>query len=197
MAYISSTRETSYTIATEEDGQQRQIVLDGRSLQIDWQPIAPLAADGKKPGGQGGRYSLLIEGQSYEIFARQLHTSAETEGMTYEIVVSGQRFEVHVENERARALIGSYATPQKTGDIPILAPMPGLVLAITRAVGESVARGETVAILQAMKMENDLSTPHDGEVKEILVSKGQTVNQGDVLLVIAGTQSPSGRTGDH
>lgn len=186
MAYISSTRQTSYTIATEEDGQQHQIVLDGKPLQIDWQAISPLATDGKKPGGQGGRYSLLIESQSYEILARQLPTSAEHEGLTYEILVGGQRFEVQVENERARALIGSLATSQETGDIHIRAPMPGLVLAVTRAVGESVARGETVAILEAMKMENDLSTPHDGEVKEILVSTGQTVNQGDVLLVIAG-----------
>jgi biotin carboxyl carrier protein len=186
MAYISSTRETSYTITPEEDGQQRQIVLDSTRLQIDWQQIAPLAADEKKQTGQGGRYSLLIEGQSYDIFVRQLHKPAETEGITYEILVAGQRFEVHVENERARALIGSLAPPHETGDIHIRAPMPGLVLAVTRAVGESVARGETVAILEAMKMENDLSTPHDGEVKEVLVRQGQTVNQGDVLLVIAG-----------
>jgi len=64
--------------------------------------------------------------------------------------------------------------------------MPGLVLNITKAAGETVARGETVVVLEAMKMENDLSTPHAGTVKEVLVSKGQTVNQGDVLVVVAG-----------
>jgi biotin carboxyl carrier protein len=64
--------------------------------------------------------------------------------------------------------------------------MPGLVLNIVKAAGEKVERGETVAVLEAMKMENDLATPHGGTVKEVLVSKGQTVNQGDVLVVISG-----------
>lgn len=186
MAYISSIRETNYTIATEEDGQQRQIVLDGAAQEIDWRQIAPLAADAKGQTGQGGRYSLLIEGRSYEVFARRLNRPDETEGVTYEITVAGQRFEVHVENERARALIGSLKSARETGEIKIRAPMPGLVLNITKTIGEPVERGETVAILEAMKMENDLSTPHAGTVKEVLVNKGQTVNQGDVLVVIAG-----------
>jgi biotin carboxyl carrier protein len=187
MAYICSIGETGYTITSEEDGQQRQIVLDGTVQQIDWQQVASLAADEKKHAGQGGRYSLLVAGQSYEIFARQLLQSAETDGVTYEILVAGQRFEVHVENERARTLIGARKSAHETGEIKIRAPMPGLVLSVTKAVGEAVARGETVAILEAMKMENDLSTPHGGIVKEVLASKGQTVNQGDVLVVITGT----------
>jgi biotin carboxyl carrier protein len=186
MAYISSIRETSYTIETGENGQQRQIVLDGAPLTIDWRQIAPLAADAKGQTGQGGRYSLLIDGCAYEVFARRLNRPDETEGVTYEITIAGRRFEVHVENERERALLGSLRSARETGEIKIRAPMPGLVLNITKAAGEPVARGETVVVLEAMKMENDLSTPHAGTVKEVLVSKGQTVNQGDVLVVIAG-----------
>lgn len=186
MAYICSIGETSYTIATEENDQQRQVLLNGVFRTIDWRQVTPLAADEKKHTGQGGRYSLLIGSQSYEVFARRLPRPGETEGVTYEILISGQRFEVHVENERERALIGALKPARETGEIKVRAPMPGLVLAITKAVGEAVARGETVAILEAMKMENDLSTPHGGTVKEVLASKGQTVNQGDVLVVIAG-----------
>jgi len=63
--------------------------------------------------------------------------------------------------------------------------MPGLVLGIPHEVGTSVTRGQTVIVLEAMKMENDLASPIAGTIEEVHVSKGQTVNQGDVLVVIS------------
>ena len=93
---------------------------------------------------------------------------------------------MHVEDERERTLLGSLKGAREVGEIKVRAPMPGLVLAIPKAAGETVERGETVAVLEAMKMENDLATPHEGTIKEVLVSKGQTVNQNDVLLIITG-----------
>jgi biotin carboxyl carrier protein len=186
MAYISNIGEHTYTIETEENGQQQQLVIDGKARQIDWRQIAPLAADAKGQLAQGGRYTLLIEGKSYEIFARRLNKPDEQEGTTYEVTIAGQRFEVHVEDERERTLIGSLKSARETGEIKVRAPMPGLVLNVLKTVGEKVERGEAVVVLEAMKMENDLATPHGGTVKEVLVSKGQTVNQGDVLVVIAG-----------
>ena len=181
MAAISSIRDKSYNIEVSANGPRRQITLDGSPHEIDWRRIAPLATD-----AQGGRYSLLIEGRSYEIFARLLDKPDETAGITYEILLAGQRFEVHVEDERQRALLGSLKGSHEVGEIKVRAPMPGLVLAVLKAEGDPVERGETVATLEAMKMENDLTTPHGGIVKEVLTSKGQTVNQGDILLVITG-----------
>ncbi len=186
MAYISSISEKQYTIETTENGQQREITIDGQTHQIDWQQIAPLATDAKGHIAQGGRYTLLLEGRSYEVFARRLQKPDETEGATYEILLAGQRFEVHVEDERERALLGSLASSHETGEIKVRAPMPGLVLNVVKQPGERVERSETVVVLEAMKMENDLATPHGGTVKEVLVRKGQTVNQGDVLVVISG-----------
>jgi oxaloacetate decarboxylase alpha subunit len=52
------------------------------------------------------------------------------------------------------------------------------------AVGEQVEAGQTIVVLEAMKMENDLATPRAGSVRAIRVSPGQAVNQGDVLAVI-------------
>ena len=185
MTYISSIHEYTYKIDPDENNQQRAIVLDGKQLSVDWQQIAPLAADAQGHMAQGGRYTLLIGGKSYEVFARYLDTPGETQGLTYEIMLAGQRFEVHVEDERERVLIGSLKASQTAGEITVRAPMPGLVLSVLKDVGAKVERGETVAILEAMKMENDLTTPHSGTVKEVRVHKGQTVNQGDVLMRIA------------
>ncbi len=61
----------------------------------------------------------------------------------------------------------------------------GLVLRLPMDPGANVERGQTVVILEAMKMENDLASPITGKVKEIRVNKGQTVNQGDVLIVVS------------
>jgi biotin carboxyl carrier protein len=186
MAYISTIHDTNYTIDPGPSEQVRQVSLGGELRDIDWRQVAPLAADAQGHIAQGGRYTLLIQGRSYDIFARRLAQLDEQEGVTYEIQIADQRFEVHVEDERARALLGSLKGSHEAGEVKVRAPMPGLVLNVLKAAGESVERGETVVILEAMKMENDLTTPHGGTVKEVLVNQGQTVNQGDVLLVITG-----------
>lgn len=185
MAYISTTNDSSYTINTGENSPQRDILFEGRSLRIDWRHLAPLAADSTEHRGIGGRYSLIIAGKSYEILARRLNKPDEKEGHFYEIQLAGYRFEVYVEDEREKALASSVQSGRETGEAMVRAPMPGLVLGIPHEVGTAVERGQTVAILEAMKMENDLSAPIAGTIKEIRVSKGQTVNQGDVLVVIA------------
>jgi biotin carboxyl carrier protein len=186
MTYISSVHDKNYTIDTGEEGHERRIVIDGTALDIDCQKLAPLAEDAKGQAAQGGRYSLLIGGKSYEVVVRQLPRDDDEEGLNYEVLVAGQRFEVHVEDERERALIGSLKGTHESGEIMMRAPMPGLVLHILPEVGHRVERGQTIVVLEAMKMENDLATPRNGTIKEIRVNKGQTVNQGDVLAVITG-----------
>lgn len=63
--------------------------------------------------------------------------------------------------------------------------MPGTILDIKVAVGDTVSRGQTVVMLEAMKMENDIVASCDGKITSILVSKGDTVNSDDVLVTIA------------
>lgn len=184
MAYISSSSEKHYTVEIDENGQERNVVLDGVPLSIDWSQLASLAADARGHVAPGGQYTLLIGGKSYEVFARLLDHENGDDGHTYEIQVGGQRFEIRVEDERERALIGSLKSAHTAGEVFVRAPMPGLVLHVPKEEGARVEKGETVAILEAMKMENDLATPHAGTVKEVRVNQGQTVNQGDILVVI-------------
>jgi biotin carboxyl carrier protein len=184
MPYISTTNNQAFTINTGEENQQREITIDGQALQIDWSQLAPLVADAKGQIATGGRYSLLIGGKSYEVYARQFH-KPDTNGSSFEIVVAGQRFEVHVEDEREKALTGSIKGAQESGEAMVRAPMPGLVLGTPLETGAKVERGQTVVVLEAMKMENDLASPLTGTIKEIKVTKGQTVNQGEVLVIVA------------
>ncbi|MBR3835517.1 MAG: biotin/lipoyl-binding protein [Clostridia bacterium] len=66
----------------------------------------------------------------------------------------------------------------------IAAPMPGSIININVSVGQAVKAGDVLIILEAMKMENDITAPCDGVVKQIVTTKGATVNTDDVLLVI-------------
>ena len=62
--------------------------------------------------------------------------------------------------------------------------MPGTILEVKAAVGQTVKAGDVLFVLEAMKMENDIVAPVDGTVKQLLVSKGSTVSTDDVLAVI-------------
>ena len=64
------------------------------------------------------------------------------------------------------------------------APMPGLIIGYKKNVGDAVAKGDTVLILEAMKMENAIVAPCDGVIKAINYKQGDTVPKGAVLCVI-------------
>ncbi|MBO5982678.1 MAG: biotin/lipoyl-binding protein, partial [Clostridia bacterium] len=74
--------------------------------------------------------------------------------------------------------------PQKTSSDgnTINAPLPGSIVAIKVAVGQSVKKGQVVALLEAMKMENEIVSPDDGIIKTILAPKGSNVVVGDPII---------------
>lgn len=77
--------------------------------------------------------------------------------------------------------------PAKTAAVegtPLLAPMPGMIVKYPKNVGDKVSKGETVVILEAMKMENALPSPVDGVIKKINFSSGESVAKNDVLCII-------------
>jgi len=78
------------------------------------------------------------------------------------------------------------AAPKPAGvdGTPLKAPMPGMIVRYSKAVGDAVKKGDTVVILEAMKMENALQAPADGTVKAINYSSGDSVAKNDVLCVI-------------
>ena len=68
------------------------------------------------------------------------------------------------------------------GASKVNAPMPGTILDVKVAVGATVKKGDTLCVLEAMKMENDIPAPADGKVVAINVTKGASVNAGDILV---------------
>jgi propionyl-CoA carboxylase alpha chain len=66
------------------------------------------------------------------------------------------------------------------------APMPGSVVSVDVAVGDTVRKGQTLVVLEAMKMEHPISCPEDGVVREVKVSQGEQVERGALLVVVEG-----------
>ncbi|MEM3506982.1 MAG: acetyl-CoA carboxylase biotin carboxyl carrier protein subunit, partial [Candidatus Bathyarchaeia archaeon] len=70
------------------------------------------------------------------------------------------------------------------GEAVIKAPMDGTITRVEKKLGDKVSIGEVLLVLEAMKMENEICAPKSGVIKELNVSKGASVRQGDVLAVI-------------
>lgn len=77
------------------------------------------------------------------------------------------------------------AAPEAGSGTKVPAPMPGTVLDIKVNVGDKVSANQVVAVLEAMKMENDIVTPVAGTVTAVNATKGQAVNSGDALITVA------------
>lgn len=164
MKYTATIDDRAFEIEIDRSG---EIVLDGQAHHVDLQSI-----------NGASLFSLLIDGRSYEVFV-------ERRDETYCVLVEGEMHAIQVEDERLKRLakLGEKA-PAPKGEMPIKAPMPGLVVAVPARVGEAVKMGEEVVILEAMKMENDIRAPRDGVVKAVRVAPGQAVEQGQVMAVI-------------
>jgi biotin carboxyl carrier protein len=74
------------------------------------------------------------------------------------------------------------AAPSGGGGAQLSAPMPGVILQVDVKTGDSVKRGQQVAVLEAMKMKNSIKSPRDGVIADVCVNEGQAVGHGDALV---------------
>lgn len=85
----------------------------------------------------------------------------------------------------AAAGSGVRPAPLARGEGGIVAPMPGLVLSIRAKEGDTVAAGQTLLVMEAMKMENAISSPYAGTVAKVYVREGDSIGEGDLLVEVA------------
>jgi biotin carboxyl carrier protein len=105
-----------------------------------------------------------------------------------EVIVDGWRFELEVEDEQ-RARLRSRATNDRADGAAhmlseLRAIIPGRVVSVAVSTGDRVSRAQPLLVVEAMKMQNDLRSPRDGVVARVSVAPGQTIELGDLLVVI-------------
>ena len=86
--------------------------------------------------------------------------------------------------EAAPAAAPAAAAVTGAGEV-VAAPMPGTILKVNVSQGQAVKAGDVLCVLEAMKMENDITAPKDGTISQVVTSKGASVSTGDALIVIA------------
>ncbi len=197
MRYIAIIGGRKHVVEVEANGHTRHVVVDGREMTVDCRLVGAAGAHaGPRDEPLADHYSLIADGASYEAFARAVPSVGEGGERTVEVHIHGYPYVVTVQDEREQALASLAGSAHVSGDMAVHAPMPGLVAGVLVQPGDEVRRGQTVVVLEAMKMENDLQAPRPGIVKEVRVAKGQTVAQNDVLAVV-GDAAAGGAEGAH
>ena len=120
----------------------------------------------------------------------------------YTITVNGNVYDVTVEEGASTGAAPVKAAPQApkaapkaaapkaaapagaAGSVTVVAPMPGKILGVKAQVGQAVAKGEAIIVLEAMKMENEIVAPSDGTIASINVSVGDSVEAGQALATL-------------
>jgi biotin carboxyl carrier protein len=165
MKYITTVGEHTFEIEIEEMG---TVLVDGQALSVDLQEIVP-----------GRLYSLLLDNVSHEAFLQDNHRNH------YDVLYHGNLFRVQVEDERAiRMARGLADFISDSGEIPIQAPMPGLVTNIPVKVGQQVKEGEVLVVLESMKMDNELCAPRSGTVARLHARSGDSVERNHTLVTL-------------
>jgi acetyl/propionyl-CoA carboxylase alpha subunit len=158
------------------------VTVEGQTLEVDLTGDRPVV-DGEPVDAELTRIRdtatlhLLLDGRSHALVARRRNRHG------WELHLNGDRFETEVVDERTRAIqamTGAAAGPR--GPKPVRAPMPGLVVRVAVSPGDQVKAGQSVVIIEAMKMENDLRAEADGVVDEVLVAPGEAVEKGANLV---------------
>jgi biotin carboxyl carrier protein len=163
MKYVTTIGERQYTIEINRDD---QITIDGVTSPIDLRAIDEVT------------FSLLIDNASHEALV-------EVANGEIEVQLRGRLYTARVEDERASRLSRSAGGLHAgSGEVTIKSPMPGLIVAVAVSEGKVVKKGQTMVVLESMKMENELKAPRDGTIASIKVTPRQSVEQGQPLAVL-------------
>ncbi|MBA2661619.1 MAG: biotin/lipoyl-binding protein [Bradymonadaceae bacterium] len=165
--YVSCESEDArhYQVETLADGRYRVLTPGGEELLVD--AFAPGA----------GQLHIVCAGQSLDAEVRADNTD-------FHVQLRGERHVIEVLNERQKRMAAAGIGGKKVAGPDLVSPMAGKIVAVTAQLGAAVIQGQTVVIVEAMKMENDLKAHRDGIVAAVHVQEGQLVEIGHVLVTI-------------
>ena len=158
----SSSGTSTRVVEVTRQGSGYRILVDGRLLDADAVQIA------------SHTISILLNGQSYEI-----HIEDSLDGKL-KLQTGALEFLAQVQDPRAWRGRKQGAL-EAEGRQQIIAPMPGKVIRILVKAGDTVQAGQGIAVIEAMKMQNEIRSPKSGNVERVTAKDGQNVSAGEVL----------------
>jgi biotin carboxyl carrier protein len=164
MKYATTIDDKEFVIEVLD---HHHLSLDGKVLEVNFEALS----------GQPV-FSLIVDGKSYEAYVYP-----DEEG--WQVLMMGRLYPARVEDEREKRLRAAERGLASAGaEFHLKAPMPGLVVSLPSAEGQPVEKGQVLAILESMKMQNELKSPRAGTVRRIRVKPGERVEQRQTLLSV-------------
>jgi len=163
MKYITTIDDREYEVNIIDE---HQVSIDGVLYQVDFTPV-----------GDQQVYSLVVNGQSVDanIYFED----------TWQVLFQGTLYSAIVEDEREKSLKAALSGRVADHvDFLLKAPMPGMVISIPVMEGQEVRKGDVLAVLESMKMQNELRSPRDGKVTRLRVRPGDRVEQREIMLSV-------------
>ena len=132
-----------------------------------------------------------INGNEYQVSVNSIvgkHAEVQVNGVTYKVEISEK---AECADVAPKTVTSTSSTPEKAAALnakgdkkSVTAPLPGVIVALKVQVGEQVKAGQTIAVLEAMKMENDIQSEYDGVVLSVDVNPGDSVLEGATIVTI-------------
>ncbi len=127
------------------------------------------------------RFSVTVNGNVYEVEVEELEGGASAPAAAAPVAAPAAP---KAAAPAPKAAPKAAAPAGSKGAVSVNSPMPGNILKMNVSVGQKVAKGDVICVLEAMKMENDIPAPQDGTITSVNVQKGASVNSGDVLVTM-------------
>ena len=162
--------------------------IGGRKVEVSVEPI------------EGSRYRVTVEGRTRVVDARRVEAgswsilpegggtarSIDVDGRSpdYVITAGGETLPIQMVEGRRADLESIVVGAPRTGPQAIRAPIPGKLVKLLVRQGDQVKAGQGIAVVEAMKMENELRAPRDGTVASLSVREGDTVEANQILATL-------------
>ncbi len=166
MRYVATLEGAEHELEVEElAADSFRIRLGERQFDADLRQIGPVS------------FSIILANRSFDF-------DVVRDGDEVVIASRGGSTRLMLVDAARRAMRSRGRVREVGGRVELKAAMPGRVLSVLVQAGDEVKADQGVMVVEAMKMENELRSPKDGKVTEVKVAAGQTVEKGEVLLVI-------------
>lgn len=154
------------------EGDTFEVDLVGDEVRVNGEPVAVSL----ERSGLPELYSALVDHRSHEVWVQ-------ARAGRLDASLAGYSFRLSIQDEAERALqAGRSDGEEAEGEARIDAPIAGLVVSVPVQEGEAVARGQTLVVLEAMKMENEITAPRAGTVRDIAVTAGARVDMDAAMM---------------
>ena len=166
MKFFAQIDGNAFTADLDADADAGRWWINDRAVSANLHKIGP------------GHYLMNRDGRIYQAYIHR-------ESNQYQVAINGERFQFALDDEKTHLIRNWLKNDRHAKKVQeIRAPMPGLIIELPVVEGQEISEGDTVAIIEAMKMENEIKATMRGIIEGILVKQRESVDKNTILITI-------------